>query len=150
MQLMGLASAVEVELWKELMRLARAEVKLQMHFEVTVCNCSIFDEMGGFELSNSQGRSRQQGSQNPYYPEFVGKVQSVRNHSMIMRVRIILEEVVEQVKPDFLHVQILPQFPSYNRMVKVHPSHQCPEKQFRLLILIRPWGRSLWIDGIYD
>ncbi|MCI25469.1 U4/U6 small nuclear ribonucleoprotein Prp3-like, partial [Trifolium medium] len=28
---MGLASAVEAELWKELMRLARAEVKLQMH-----------------------------------------------------------------------------------------------------------------------
>ncbi|MCI04499.1 hypothetical protein A2U01_0025546 [Trifolium medium] len=48
MQLMRLASAVEVELWKELM--------------------SIFDEMGEFGLSNSQGRNGQQGSHSPYYP----------------------------------------------------------------------------------
>jgi hypothetical protein len=79
MQLMRLASAVEVELWKELMRLACAEVNLKC-IEVTLCNCSIFDEMGGFELCNSQGSSATRESQSILPTEFAGKLQ-VRKES---------------------------------------------------------------------
>lgn len=38
-----------------------------MHFEVSWCNCSLFEEMDEPELSSSQGRSGKQENHIPYY-----------------------------------------------------------------------------------
>lgn len=47
--------------------LSNTEEKLHMHFEVSWCNCSFFEEMDEPELSSSQGRSGKQGNHIPYY-----------------------------------------------------------------------------------